>query len=305
MEAGSATPRPVLVVGDVVTDLIVRLREPLVHGSDTRAAIDLRPGGSGANQAAWLAYLGLEVDFVGRVGTDPWSAYHLEQLRHAGVRPHLVRDPHRPSGVIVVLVDPDGERSMLTDRGANLGLRPDDLPANLFLPAAHLHLSGYTLFEPHTRPAALEALRLARERGMSVSVDPSSAALLRDVGPDRFLEWTRDLDLCFPNLDEGRLLSGRTDPLEVARTLCRRYREVALKLGPNGALWMGAAGAPLTGVADPATVVDTTGAGDAFAAGFLARWLAAASPGDALANGLRLASLAVEQVGARPPSRSI
>src|SRR5579884_943416 len=115
----SPLDKRVIVVGDVMTDLIVRLREPIAAASDTRSSIETRAGGSGANVAAWLATAGVAVHFVGRVGADVFGAYHLEELRRCGVIPHLAVDQQRPTGSIVVLVDPAGERSMLTDRGAN------------------------------------------------------------------------------------------------------------------------------------------------------------------------------------------
>jgi len=214
------TAPAVIVIGDVITDLVVQLRQALVVASDTASTISMRPGGSGANQAAWLAYIApqLNVHFVGCVGQDPFGAYHDVELRRSGVLPHLGVDPQRSTGTIVVLVDGDGERSMLTDRGANLGLRVEDLPTEVFQPGACLHLSGYTLADPRTRTVARTAIGLARDHAMIVSVDPASASLLRDIGPHRFLEWTRGADLCFPNLDEGRLLSGETDPEAAARS---------------------------------------------------------------------------------------
>lgn len=292
------------MIGDVVTDLVVRLRRPIVVASDTASAISTRPGGSGANQAAWLAHIAprLDVHFVGCVGRDPFGSYHDAELRRSGVMPHLGVDPHRSTGTVVVLVDEAGERSMLTDRGANLGLRPDDLPLRLFQPGAHLHLSGYTLADPGAREVAHTAIGLARAHAMTVSVDPASTSLLREVGPGRFLEWTRGADLCFPNLDEGRLLSGEAEPEAAARSLCAWYAGVALKLGARGALWVRGAEPALSRAATPIAVVDSTGAGDAFCAGFLAAWLGGRGVDDALTTGIRLGGLAAARVGARPPA---
>src|SRR5205823_240939 len=137
-------------------------------------------------------------------------------------------------------------------------------------------------------------------RGMTRSVDPASAAPLAALGPRRFLEWTRGLELCFPNLDEGRLLAGAESPEAVGRELARWYGGVGLKLGAAGALWATAGGPPQRRAALPARVVDTTGAGDAFCAGFLSAWLRGRSPAAALEQGLRLAAVAVGRLGARP-----
>lgn len=290
----------VVVLGDVVSDVLVRLAEPIAPGSDTRAAIEVRSGGSAANQAAWLAAAGAAVHFAGRVGSDPFGVSQIEDLQCAGVITHIAVDPARSSGLIVVLVDLAGERTMLTDRGANLALQPTDLPTELFQPGTCFHLTGYSLFEPGPRTVALAGIQLARERGMMFSIDPSSASLLPQARVDRFREWTRGARFCFPNLDEGRVLTGEVEPAAVARALGADYGEVVLKLGPLGAMWA-AAGADIVAMpAEPAPVVDTTGAGDAFCAGFLARRLAGADPADAIQAGLHLASTAVSRVGARP-----
>ena len=139
------------------------------------------------------------------------------------MRPHLAYDSSCETGKVFVLVDGSGERTMITDRGAGEALNPDDLPAQLFRRTDHLHLSGYVLCGSSRRETALEALRLAREAGMSVSVDPSSVPLLKAVGPERFLEWTRGVDLCFPNLQEGSLLGGAGDPGRILDRLVTRY----------------------------------------------------------------------------------
>jgi sugar/nucleoside kinase (ribokinase family) len=133
---------------------------------------------------------------------------------------------------------------------------------------------------------------------MSTSVDPSSVPLLEAVGPERFLEWTRGVDLCFPNLEEGAFLTGERDPDRIAEGLLAYYPAVVLKLGSGGALY--AEGTREYVRAAPARVVDTTGAGDALCAGFLSAWLSGGSPSEALRRGVELAGRAVERLGARP-----
>jgi sugar/nucleoside kinase (ribokinase family) len=188
---------------------------------------------------------------------------------------------------------------MITDRGASEALSPEDLPEPLFR-GGHLHLSGYTLSGGSRRETALRALRLGREAGMSASVDPSSVPLLDALGPERFLEWTRGADLCFPNLEEGMLLTGFEDPDLVAQELLSCYSGVALKLGAGGALYAGADGERVRLPAASARVVDTTGAGDALVAGFLAAWLSGIPPAATLQRSVELAARVVEHVGGRP-----
>jgi sugar/nucleoside kinase (ribokinase family) len=290
-------PRPVLVVGDVSVDVVARPTGPLCPGSDTPATVGLRGGGAGATVASWLAHLGVPVTLAGRIGADAAGRAQRAELAGHGVSCALAVDPELPTGTVVVLVGPDGERTMLPDAGANGRLAPADLPA---LPAGgHLHLSGYPLLREGSRPAGLAVLRRAQAEGLTVSVDPASAAPLAAIGPPAFLDWTCGADLLLPNAAEARLLAGQGDPVRAARTLAASYRAVVVKLGAAGAIW--ASGDELVHIpAAPATVLDTTGAGDALAAGMLASWLAGAPGPDAVATGTRLAARVVAQLGARP-----
>jgi sugar/nucleoside kinase (ribokinase family) len=289
----------VVVIGDLLYDMFAKIEGSVAFGTDTFAKIYAAAGGSGANAAAWLSSSGVETHFVGRVGDDVLGAALAWELEEAGVAPHLARDPSLATGKVFVLVDGTGERTMITDRGAGEAFGPEDLPEALFR-GGHLHLSGYMFSGESRRETALRSLHLAREGGMSVSVDPSSVPLLEAVGPDRFLEWTRGADLCFPNLEEGVLLTGFEDPGRIAKELLSRYSGVVLKLGAGGALYADTNVERVRLPAAPALVVDTTGAGDALCAGFLAGRLTGAPPSGALRRGIELAARVVEQVGGRP-----
>ena len=188
---------------------------------------------------------------------------------------------------------------MFPDPGAG-DLEPDDVPADAFRPGAHLHLSGYSLLRERSREAGLLALEMARAAGMTISVDASSAAPLAAAGPAAFLRWIAGVDLLFANEAEARVLTGQRDPVAAGRRLSASVgRAVVLKLGPDGALRVDRAGAVTRVPAEVADVVDTTGAGDAFDAGFLAARLSGSSPVEALAAGIRLAARAVLE-GGRP-----
>src|SRR5208337_126246 len=193
--AGDRAPPRILLIGDVMTDVIVRPEGPLARGSDRRAAIAIEPGGSAANQAAWLASFGVAVDLVARVGAADVEA-EASRLRQAGVTPHLVGDPERQTGRLVALIDPSGERSFFTDRGANDALSAADIPDALIAGGAHIHLSGYSFFAPSPRQAMLDVL--SRAGGKPVSVDPASAEFLREVGARAFLAWTKGAAILFP-----------------------------------------------------------------------------------------------------------
>ncbi|WP_420081146.1 carbohydrate kinase family protein [Streptomyces sp. JL4002] len=292
-----------LVVGDVVTDVVAMHPEPIVPATDTTARIRTLPGGAGANAACWAARTGsAEVRLLARVGTES-ARWHERALVDAGVRPRLVIDPEEPTGTVVALVDGDAERTFLTDSGASLRLSPADWAPSLLDGAAHLHLSGYLYFADRSRELAVVALREARARGVPVSVDPASAGFLAGLGPERFMEAAAGAQVLLPNADEARLLAGLRQSSGVARAavaLSRRVPLVVVTLGGEGALI--AEGGRITAevAAHPVEAVDSTGAGDAFAGGFLAARLEGAGPAEAARRGCRAAAEAVTRPGARP-----
>jgi sugar/nucleoside kinase (ribokinase family) len=294
----------VLVVGDVIDDLIVQPDGPIRSDTDTAAHITPSPGGSGANQAVWLAAAGVEVRFAGRVGARD-LARHRATFAEAGVEAHLTGDEERPTGTIVVLVT-DGGRTMFTDRGANLGLRAEHLPDSLLDGVDLVQLSGYALFDPEVRSAVLDLSVRARARAIGLVVDPSSTGFLRDLGVDTFLDLLGALggddgiEVLLPNRDEALLLAG-TDDLDAALArLLDTARCVVITLGGDGVIGAERGGSVVRVDALPVRSVDPTGAGDAFAAGFVAARLIGAELAVALAAGVAHAAQAVVQPGARP-----
>ncbi|AQZ69922.1 Ribokinase [[Actinomadura] parvosata subsp. kistnae] len=293
----------VVVVGDLMTDAVARARYALARASDTPAIVTMHGGGSGANISSWLAVEGAEVAFIGRRGADITGRNRDMELMGYGVDARLVMDPERPTGTCVVLVTHKGERTMLSDPGANAALSPEDLPRDLFAQGAHLHLSGYTLINEGSRDAGLAALDMARRAGMSISVDCASSAPLERTGAEPFLEWTNGAKLLFANTDQAKVLTGRDDPEAAAKVLTAWFPQVVIKMNAEGALWFSNGRPdPVHVAADPVDkIVDGTGAGDAFCAGFLPAWLEGKPPAEALASGCRLAAKAIMHLGARPP----
>jgi sugar/nucleoside kinase (ribokinase family) len=298
VSAGS-DPGRILVVGDVMTDVIVIPEGPIVRGSDRRAAIRSRPGGSAANQAVWLGAMGAPVALAARVGAADREMYR-NYFRGRRVAPLLVGDKDAPTGVLVTIVDPDGERSFLTDRGANLRLGPEDLPETLLERTRMLVVSGYSYFAETPREAVLALVAAARARTVPVVVDPASAGFLREVGPENFLRWTEGASLVLVNCDEAATLTGEEEPEAQIRALGRHYDRVVLKRGPLGAILGDRTGARLSVPAPAVEVVDTTGAGDAFAAGFLSAELAGAPPEACLERAVEAGARAVTRLGGQP-----
>jgi sugar/nucleoside kinase (ribokinase family) len=288
-----------LVVGDVVTDVLALHQQPITVGTDTTADIVVRPGGSAANTAAWAAFHGADVRLLARVGADT-GEWHRRHLAAAGVRPSLSVDPDQPTAAIVVMVDADGERTMLTHRGAGGHLGPGDWDDALLDGTTHLHISGYTLFSPSGRDLAMLAMARARRRGVRVSVDPASAGFLADFGVRRFIDATAGT-IIMPNLDEAVLLTGTPEVETAAVELSRSHELVVVKLGGAGALAARRGRITVRVEGSVVRAVDSTGAGDAFAGGFLAAQLGGTDDRTAVAAGCRAGASAVSVVGGRPP----
>ncbi|WEK04409.1 MAG: sugar kinase [Candidatus Devosia phytovorans] len=289
----------VLVVGDVMTDVIVMPEGPIVKGSDRRAKVRSRPGGSGANQAVWLGAMEAEVVFAARVGMDDKPTYE-NYFRGLGVVPVLAGDREQPSGVLVTIVDPDGERSFLTDRGANLNLCAGDLDESLLDEVGMVMVSGYSLFAPGPRAAVQALFEAARARNIAVAVDPASVGFLVEVGIANFLDWTATATTIFANESEAEALTGVTGALAQVRALGAHYETVVLKRGAQGAAVGGRDGVRVELPAQQVHVVDTTGAGDAFAAGFIAARLSGMDEAEALARAISSGAKAVQSIGGQP-----
>lgn len=289
----------ILVVGDVMTDIIVIPEGPLVRGSDRRAKVRSRPGGSGANQAVWLGVLGGKVKFTARVArtdVDSSNAY----FRAHGVEPVLAADDGSPSGVLVTILDANGERSFLTDRGANLNLSKDDVPVSLLEGVGLLMVSGYSFFTEGPRAAVMGLLKEAKSRGIVTAIDPASVGFLREVGAQNFLKWTSGSDIIFANIDEGLALTGSVDLNLQMQTLGRFFAHVVIKRGDLGGAVGGRKGVTLSLPAPRTEVIDTTGAGDAFAAGYLIAQMRGDSLEDCLKAGIEAGTKAVGQIGGQP-----
>ncbi|MTD59575.1 carbohydrate kinase family protein [Amycolatopsis pithecellobii] len=286
----------VVVVGDAGLDVVARHENAIVHGGDSRARVRLAGGGAGANTARWLASAGVDTTLLARVGDDAGGKLVRSELAAAGVRCAFALDPDAATCCVVVLVDGEGQRSMLPDRGAGARFCAEDIDHAALAGARHLHLSGYVLLDPSSRPGGLAALAAARELGLSTSVDPQSAALLTD--PAGFLDDVRGVDLLLPNTDELLALTGSAEPATAA-ALLDTVGAVAVTAGRDGASWVDSDGV----VSVPAVAaerVDSTGAGDAFDAGILAAWLTGVSTVDTLRAGVTFGARAVSQVGAQP-----
>jgi sugar/nucleoside kinase (ribokinase family) len=269
-----------VTLGDLVLDVVVRLLGQFAPASDTPGTVRFRQGGSAANAARVVAHLGGGAVFVGAIGRDAWGRVLERALADAGVTLHVVRVAV-PTARITVLVEPDGERSFVTERSAADQLTAEHLRPAWFRGASALHLPAYSLLAEPLAGAATTAVQLTRAAGGIVSVDLASSRPLLSAG--RAAAWQRlaaiEPDVLFGNAGEAATLLGR------------RPRDRLLELAPVVIIKRGTAGCDVLagrrgergrcatgqrlGLAVPThafAVTDTTGAGDAFDAGFLLDW---------------------------------
>lgn len=288
-------------LGDLMVDVVARLFGPLAEGSDSPGVISYVGGGSAANTAAWLTRVGESTTFIGAIGDDPAGQSQLESLHRLGVDVRFRVDRTRPTGTCLVLVAPSGERTMVPDPGANLSLLEHDVPTDEFRAGDHLHVSGYALLRD-SRDAALHAMSAARAAGMTVSVGAASAAPLTAIGAEDFLRMVPDDALLFANEKEAAVLVGGSDEAgELARRLASGGGQAVVTAGSGTAAWSsGEATATLAAEPLQRPELDTTGAGDAFAAGFLAARAREATPEVCLRDGHALAAAACRTTGGRP-----
>jgi sugar/nucleoside kinase (ribokinase family) len=266
----------VCTLGDLTLDVVVRLGGPIAAGGDTGAKILVGPGGQAANVAAWVATLGASARFIGKTGNDDAGVLARARLAERGV--DVVGAVAGRNGTICSLVSPEGERSMASDRGSATDFSAEELDSAWVAGCDHLHVSGYALMVEPVRSAALRAGELGRREGARVSVDLASWSAIRDSGVEAFRDAVRALapDVVFANEDEERVV-GR-DIGDAAWILKR-----------------GAGGCSFDGEEREALpvehAVDSTGAGDALAAGWIV-----GGPDLALEAAVRC----VQQLGAMP-----
>ena len=260
----------IVVLGDLNLDVHARAPSELAPGEESRNPVRATPGGSAGTFARIAAAQGASVAFIGCVGSDLVGDLLVRALEDAGVNATVQRSD-RPSGVILSL-EQGTERTMICSRGANDGICAGRIAASAFDDADHLHVSGYAFLSSAQRPAVERTIRLARERALTISVDPPPANLIRDHGVEAFLDLVPAGAWLFPNRSEGELLSRASKPRAIVDRLAARFEVGALTLGGEGSLaWTGDARHAQT--VDRLDAGDTTGAGDAFAGAFVATFL--------------------------------
>jgi len=290
--------KKILCIGDLALDVISQLKEPINYGNDTASRISSHPGGQAANVATWITQTNSKAHLVARTGNDPVGFALITDLDKYGVAHLNLMHSGRPTGVVVILVDANGERTMFPDNGANADLEVSDLPPLDEFDG--VYISGYALLDFRSRDAVLAMIKKIKASGKPIFFDPTTTGAMKVVSKDEVLSWVALMDGILLNSEEALYLGGATDVGTAEQNLLKYVPLVVIKLGSKGAMAV-KDGTSAKVPAVTTNVVDTTGAGDSFAAGFIPKWLETNDLTQALSAGAALAAKCVSTVGARPP----
>jgi sugar/nucleoside kinase (ribokinase family) len=296
--SSGGSPR-VVVVGDLVVDVVVKPQRALESGTDVPGLVSIRQGGSAANTARWLGRLGVRTTLITAVGRDPAGRALVSAIETDRLKVRASRVSGARTGRIGVVVGPGGDRSFVADRGAADMLRATDLQPEWFKDAHLLHLPAYSLIAA-LGPAARRAVELTRAAGGVVSVDLASVGPLLEGGRRAAIAMIAETapDLLFATGAEAEALLG----LHVAEGLLDLAPVAVVKRGSKGATVFAREATERVRfevATERLLVTDTTGAGDAFDAGFIADWLGTRAAGRSIAAGLRRAAVAGHRAAAR------
>jgi sugar/nucleoside kinase (ribokinase family) len=292
------TSQKVLCIGDVMLDVVVALQAPINYGEDTPSKITTHGGGAAGNVASWIAHAGTAASIVARIGNDSAGAAITSEFEDLGVDYSSLRKTSDATGVVVVVVDKKGERTMFPETGANSGLVVTDMPDLAGFDAAYV--SGYALLNPRSRAGVLEMIAVIKSAGLPIFYDTVTVGAMKEVDRALIQSWLPLMDYVLPNEEEALYLADAAD-IDLALTkLLELCPAVIIKRGPSGAIAQNRGGTRIDIDAIKTVVADTTGAGDSFAAGFIATKISGGDLSASLKAGVTLAAKCVANIGARP-----
>lgn len=278
----------VIGIGNALTDMLVNLSNDAVLteyqlakgsmslvDSQLQTAVSksvagcpysLSLGGSAGNTIRAMARLGCDVAFIGKVGEDNTGEFYEQALRNIGVEPYMLRSEER-SGKCVALVSPDGERTFVTHLGAAADLHAGDIDGAIFDDYDCLYVEGYLVQDHDLIRSTVEK---AKHHGLKVAIDLASFNVVEENCD--FLRYIVEkyVDILFANEDEARAFTGEQEPLNALNAISRMCELAVVKIGMKGALIKRGDEVVHVGIMAAAKRVDTTGAGDFYAAGFMA-----------------------------------
>jgi sugar/nucleoside kinase (ribokinase family) len=288
----------ILCIGDAALDVIVQINDEIHYGSDSASTISMHGGGAAANTATWLSELGHSVYFSCRIGDDAAGRSIAAEFDAWNIDYRKNFLANENTGVVVVLVDKSGERTMFPDSGANSGLSERDLPPLDGFDAAFL--SGYSLFNPLSTDGVVRMMQSIREKGIPLFFDPASVGTMKAFGRERVLQYLPLMDLVVMNDAEARFISSQEDLSKALESLTTLVPTVVIKTGSSGAIAQIRNNKRVDCPVDEIEPLDTTGAGDAFAAGFIPTWLKSGDLYSSMMAGNDVARRCVAIIGARP-----
>ena len=291
----------VLCIGDVMLDVVTKIAvmpSAINYGSDTASEISTHGGGAAGNVASWLTRTNSEATIVGHVGDDAAGAALISEFDLLGVHHENLIIEGARSGVVVVLVDPTGERTMFPDNGANSGLHIGDLPELNSFNA--VYLSGYSPLDKSSLPGIKEMISKIRAVEIPIYFDPASVGAMKEIDVQEVKSWLPLFDCLLLNEEEAIYLTGESDLEKALDGLLISCSTVVIKRGSQGAIGKIRGGQSISVDAVHTEVVDTTGAGDSFAAGFISEFAQSHDLHRSLSAGAVIAAKCVAIIGARP-----
>jgi sugar/nucleoside kinase (ribokinase family) len=279
-------------------DVIAVIQTKINYGSDTPSKISTHGGGAAGNVASWSQVSGAPTKIVARVGDDSAGSAVISEFDALGIDHDDRVIEGAQTGVVVVLVDPSGERTMFPETGANSGLSPADLPDLVGIEV--IYLSGYALLDPESRSGVLEMVARIQKEAIPIFFDPATVGGMSQVNIDEIKSWLPLMSALFMNEEEATFLTGFTQLESALDALLKVAPTVVIKCGSAGAIGKSRGGESIKISAVPTHVIDTTGAGDSFAGGFIASWLDDRDLEMCMKAGATAAAQCVSIVGARP-----
>lgn len=288
-------------LGDLLLDIMITVRN---RSDGMPEGIYLRPGGSAANVAAWATSCGAEATWVGVVGSDTAGEFLLADLRRCGVSCAANTLSGFETGVVISRLGARGERHMHSARLAGSRLKREHIPPTLLTSAAAVHVTGYAMNTSEGFEAVDWALRLAAKAGAFTSVDPSNRSVVEVVGRERFIHFLEaaEVKAVFANKAEAQAITDSSGSRAAANALSHHVPFAIVKDGARGSYLSSSSYTHFTPAIRTAAI-DTTGAGDAFAGGWLATYLRTGDSKHASLAGTEVAASAITSIGARPVAR--
>ena len=257
----------ICIIGDINVDVITLLSGPLQKNTDTTSVNAITLGGSTCNVAVWLTHLGVNINMVGAIGEDVLGTWVITQLQAFGVSDQNIRTiSNSRTGTCVILVDETGARSMMPDFGANLIQSVDAELEGLILTSDIVIMSAYTFMRPESKKFAQDVMECVSKSKARMVIDAASSSPIETTGADKVRNYLSRADLVLANEDEFAALEQNAP-----ENWTTEFQNLIVKRGPRGASWLHRGIEVASVKAEDVKVIDTTGAGDAFAAGLISQ----------------------------------